>query len=1160
MTDTSASFSFPDAAERRAFRDEIGRGIGRYIPPELRPLLGLVAESTPSASLERAGEASMRMVAPDRTASERIGDFGSMLSETAGVAAPVAATRFGVPVAEAAQEVFMGASAPMRSAADTFFERMNQPGEVPVMYSGFDPLAAFRAAREAVLGASNETPFEDLVELSSRQSAARDAAVEALSGARNVRLFDSQGRGVVVGEGMGPGEDGKFRVTYFNADQRPTNHTVYDTREEALNAALQEGFTLPTAARESSEFDPEAMIRSLREGVPAAEARLADDMRIGNERIRAESLARTGEIPSVTPPERYAEFLNQRGFDPDFQELILGPMGDRFDTVRHIFDEDIDFALDSLRNVAGDMAGPRQLASTRSQVTRLTQELLQDFPDEITVYRAGPVVPGRPQSFTLDPNYDVSGNLPWRRGTDAPLEAYTVRKSDILASPDITRRGAIGEGEVIIRGDNVSRIADPGSEVPPTTFQSSAQGAAVRPQLGEPFDDWIDRIYAPENRGPENRVQDPNVVFRAMSPEEASFGEAEGVFRDVSGAPLYVANDPERYIGGGAYGGRNRGRIYEFDVTDIPSETRAGGVGITERAVSEIPAERVRRIWEWNPDRRAHVLIEDRTAAPRAADPGSPTPFLYGTNSREEELRELLRRIDARERARINAEAQRDIDRVAGSSSNTPQDFGYYQDNPALKFSNGQEWLEDKQRSAELNYDERRGITGSITGTLGTREQDMFLPTRFLRRIPGLQNERRVPGDPQYDRLMQDAQERGFLPDQGDNKIVLGINHRGEPFIIEGNTRTAVASDLGIPNVRVEVRYWNGGEMVDGPFSPENISRIAARGPENFAKGGAVMMRSNIPKQVEGGIGGLNQRARDMYRGPRGIGRFASYMADGGEVMPSEVLPTTGVGRGSMRGSTLGSPVSGPAAGRDESASDRRLEAVRRRVMEESGVDPVQVAMDEGVDPDLFLRLIVQESSGNSRAESDAGAYGYTQLMEGTARELGVDRTNPRENLIGGARYLRQQLDRFQDVPLALAAYNAGPGAVERFGGVPPYAETRTYIARILGNEGGQMGISPGRRPDPVVPRMRPDPALAAAPAPTMRPDLLPAMDPATAYRQQQQQLLMQTMANAPQVASSRQVAPMAPEAMRMQLAPQQPQQAAGPQDRGFVDIMRSMP
>jgi hypothetical protein len=434
----------------------------------------------------------------------------------------------------------------------------------------------------------------------------------------------------------------------------------------------------------------------------------------------------------------------------------------------------------------------------------------------------------------------------------------------------------------------------------------------------------------------------------------------------------------------------------------------------------------------------------------------------------DEELAAIMRRIEERERQNLIDAAQRDIDRFSAnaSSSNTPEDFGYYQDNPALKFSDGEEWLRGKQESAEASYSNRRGITGSITGTLGSREQDMFLPTSFLRRIPGLQNERRVPGDPQYDALMRDARERGFLPDQGDNKIVLAINHRGEPFIVEGNTRTAVAGDLGIPNVRVEVRYWNGGEMVDGPFSPENISRIAARGPREFARGGEVMMRSDMSSQLSGGIGGFAGDAKNMFRGPRGIGRYAQYMQDGGEI--------TARGLGASQGSTTGSAVAGPGRDVYTGFDGDRLSAVRTRIIRESGVDPVRIAAEEGLDPNLFLNMIAQESGGNARAQSDAGAYGYTQLMDATARELGVDRTDPEQNLRGGARYLRQQIDTFEDIPLALAAYNAGPGAVRRYGGIPPFAETRAYVANILGLPGGQMAVSPTMRPEAVMPVPRP--------------------------------------------------------------------------------------
>lgn len=97
----------------------------------------------------------------------------------------------------------------------------------------------------------------------------------------------------------------------------------------------------------------------------------------------------------------------------------------------------------------------------------------------------------------------------------------------------------------------------------------------------------------------------------------------------------------------------------------------------------------------------------------------------------------------------------------------------------------------------------------------------------------------------------------------------------------------------------------------------------------------------------------------------------------------------------------------------------------------------------------LFQALIEAESSYNPTAVSPKGAFGLGQLMPTTARSLGVDRTDPNQNLEGAARYLLAQLSEFRDIDLALAAYNAGPHRVREYGGVPPFKETRNYIARI---------------------------------------------------------------------------------------------------------------
>ncbi len=108
-------------------------------------------------------------------------------------------------------------------------------------------------------------------------------------------------------------------------------------------------------------------------------------------------------------------------------------------------------------------------------------------------------------------------------------------------------------------------------------------------------------------------------------------------------------------------------------------------------------------------------------------------------------------------------------------------------------------------------------------------------------------------------------------------------------------------------------------------------------------------------------------------------------------------------------------------------------------------------ARRHNVPEDLFLRLVRTESNFRPTAKSNKGAIGLAQLMPYTARNLGVNPHDPKENLEGGARYLSQQYRRFGDWRLALAAYNAGPGAVEQYHGVPPYAETRNYVKAILG-------------------------------------------------------------------------------------------------------------
>lgn len=108
------------------------------------------------------------------------------------------------------------------------------------------------------------------------------------------------------------------------------------------------------------------------------------------------------------------------------------------------------------------------------------------------------------------------------------------------------------------------------------------------------------------------------------------------------------------------------------------------------------------------------------------------------------------------------------------------------------------------------------------------------------------------------------------------------------------------------------------------------------------------------------------------------------------------------------------------------------------------------VAAAEGLPSQLVAAVAWTESAFRADAVSSAGARGLMQLMPATAAGLGVDPDDPVQNLRGGARYLRQMLDQFGRVDLALAAYNAGPGAVQKYNGIPPFAETQAYVPKVL--------------------------------------------------------------------------------------------------------------
>jgi len=145
--------------------------------------------------------------------------------------------------------------------------------------------------------------------------------------------------------------------------------------------------------------------------------------------------------------------------------------------------------------------------------------------------------------------------------------------------------------------------------------------------------------------------------------------------------------------------------------------------------------------------------------------------------------------------------------------------------------------------------------------------------------------------------------------------------------------------------------------------------------------------------------------------------------------------------------------------------SDLVVNIVPNEIVQDQGADPARVrllphldsvirpaASKYGLDPNLVAAVIWAESSGDPNAVSKKGAQGLMQLMPKTARELGVKNVlDPGQNVEGGSHYLRLMLDEHDgDLSLALAAYNAGPGAVRKYGGVPPYRETRDYVGKVM--------------------------------------------------------------------------------------------------------------
>lgn len=193
------------------------------------------------------------------------------------------------------------------------------------------------------------------------------------------------------------------------------------------------------------------------------------------------------------------------------------------------------------------------------------------------------------------------------------------------------------------------------------------------------------------------------------------------------------------------------------------------------------------------------------------------------------------------------------------------------------------------------------------------------------------------------------------------------------------------------------------------------------------------------------------------------FGTVGTLIALGAAMLPgvarADVMEITGNGYGWIAGGPLAAAVSRTADAPEAPArvAEQPTHALAlTQVADEAGPAPwrarvAELAAKYDISPSLLEAVVWQESRWRTGAVSPVGALGLAQLMPGTARQMGVDPSDPHANLEGGARYLRLQLDAFGgDVEKALAAYNAGPGRVQRAGGIPRIRETQNYVAAIL--------------------------------------------------------------------------------------------------------------
>ncbi len=448
-------------------------------------------------------------------------------------------------------------------------------------------------------------------------------------------------------------------------DATPTRNVTYDGNNPlviaAANAAQRYNIPIPlflAQIQQESRFDPNARSRvgafGLGQLMPATARELGVDPRDpiqnldGSARYMRQMLDRFGEvplalaaynagpgrvrragntIPNIPETQNYVSTIMRNAGLPGYAEgglaeldqkyaeggaVMAGPMAYDPNQIEALAREVEGGAEPQGYAEGGEVSSPEDKEYDRRLIERWRQDQgyrvdNPTWPEQrAAIARAGReaaetaaelLLPQSPLDFAL-----MAALGPGGRAVRIPAAAALAAMEPSEAEAGRARRGLQAAGRAI-RGapENIYPLA------------SEAPRFKIEPEPGQAFDDWIDSIYSPAVRGPDNVTRFPSLMYRGVSDAELNAAIDAGAVRPLSGPAVYVENSPDRYVGGGAYGARRAGAILQFDVGGLPSTTiQSPNVrDLVESGVPEIPLERVRRIWRWDPDRESHVLMSE---------------------------------------------------------------------------------------------------------------------------------------------------------------------------------------------------------------------------------------------------------------------------------------------------------------------------------------------------------------------------------------------------------------------------------------------------------------------------------------------------------------------------------------------------------------------